>query len=549
MDTTSLHVKTRKSVESEPTASSRDALVVLFVWARLKKENLMDNFTKDLIILGVLGGGATLASLADRCSRRRRDRRRCAPVAGNEIWRLDALALADAIGRGEISSREATQAMLDRIAAVNPKLNAVTVVHAEQALAAADRADAAVRRGDRLGPLHGVPTTIKENTDVEGDATTNGLVAMKDVIAPSDSPFVRAWRKAGMVIIGRTNLSTLSVRWHTDNMLRGATVNPWHRDLTPGGSSGGAAASLAAGICPIVHANDLGGSVRYPASCCGVVGIRPGLGRIAQFNASAKKDRLFSAQLMGVQGLMARKVADVRVGLQPLIAEPDYHDPWWAPVLFAGSPLPKPMRVALASNGGTSVHPDVLAAMRAAGKALAEEGYAVEEVEIPSVEAAGRCFLNLALSELRYMTIAGARQVPDQDFVRYLDFFMASSPAVGLDGYTQALADRVVYVRQWQEFQQKYPIILMPVSTQPPFAAGGDIKDQQTTNAIVSSQLPMLAVSVIGAPAVSVPVGVYNGVPLGVQLVAPRWREDLCLEAAEAIERRRGVVTPIDPQF
>jgi len=140
---------------------------------------------------------------------------------GTELWRWDAVALAAGIRTGSISSREATQAVLARLEAVNPKLNAVTVVLAEQALAAAGRADGARRRGEALGPLHGVPVTIKENTDQEGTATANGVVAFKDVIAKTDSPVVASWKRAGAVIIGRTNTPAFSIRWHTDNALRG----------------------------------------------------------------------------------------------------------------------------------------------------------------------------------------------------------------------------------------------------------------------------------------------------------------------------------------
>ena len=197
-----------------------------------------------------------------------------------ELWRWDAVELAAAIRTRTISSREAVASVLARLDAVNPALNAVTVLLADQALGAADRADAAVRRGEPLGPLHGVPVTIKENVDQTDAATANGVVAFKDLIATSDSPPVANWKRAGAVIVGRTNTPAFSFRWHTDNELRGRTWNPWKRELTPGGSSGGAAAALATGFAPLAHGNDLGGSIRYPAYCCGVAGIRPTLGRV-----------------------------------------------------------------------------------------------------------------------------------------------------------------------------------------------------------------------------------------------------------------------------
>ena len=152
-----------------------------------------------------------------------------------ELWRWDAVELAAAIRTRKASSREAVRAVLERLEAVNPAINAVTVVLAEQALAAADAADAPVKRGEALGLLHGVPVTIKENVDQAGQATTNGIVAYKDLIAGSDSPPVANWKRAGAVIVRRTNTPGFSLRWHTDNALRGRTDNP----LGAGADAGG----------------------------------------------------------------------------------------------------------------------------------------------------------------------------------------------------------------------------------------------------------------------------------------------------------------------
>jgi amidase len=192
----------------------------------------------------------------------------------NELWSWSAVDLARAIATREISSREAVQSTLDRTAQVNPALNAVVEVLADEALTAADAADAAVKAGSELGPLHGVPVTTKVNVDQRGCATTNGVVEFRNVIATEDSPVVANFRKAGAVIVGRTNTPAFSHSWFTDNDLHGATYNPWSRRLTPGGSSGGAASAIAAGIGAIAHGNDFGGSIRYPAYACGVAGLR-----------------------------------------------------------------------------------------------------------------------------------------------------------------------------------------------------------------------------------------------------------------------------------
>jgi amidase len=169
------------------------------------------------------------------------------------------------------------------------------------------------RRGDTLGPLHGVPVTVKINVDMCGHAITNGVVAFKDHRATDDSPVVANLRRAGAVIIGRTNTPAFSVRWFTENDQHGRTYNPWSRAHTPGGSSGGASSAVAAGMGAIAHGNDLAGSVRYPAYCTGVHGLRPSFGRVPAFLPSAKEERPLSMAMMSVQGPLARHVADLRL--------------------------------------------------------------------------------------------------------------------------------------------------------------------------------------------------------------------------------------------
>jgi len=464
-----------------------------------------------------------------------------------QIWRWDATAVAAAIRTGKISSREATQSVLARLEAVNPKLNAVTVVLAEQALAAADRADAARKRGEALGLLHGVPVTIKENVDQEGAATANGVVAFKDVIATSDSPQVASWKRAGAIIVGRTNTPAFSLRWHTDNDLRGRTFNPWHRDRTPGGSSGGAAAALAVGIAPLAHGNDLGGSVRYPAYCCGVAGIRPTLGRLAAYNATVTEERPVGMQLMSVQGPLARRVADVRLGLAAMAAR-DPRDPWWVPAPLDGAPVARPIKVALTVDPGRAgVQPDVAAAVRAAGAALADAGYAIEEVEPPDVAGVAACWSAIVINEMRHVTQPYIRKHGGADINRSLDFTLAGTPDVDLGGYMKALGERTKHVRDWMQFLERYPLVVGPVSTEPPFEVGFDTTSQKRAEEVSRAQRLLVAVNLLGLPATAVPVGRTGNVPLGVQVIGSRYREDLTLDAAEVIEARHGLPTPIEP--
>jgi amidase len=464
-----------------------------------------------------------------------------------DLWRWDAIDLAAAIRNGAVSSREVTVAALHRLDAVNPALNAVTVTLADHALAAAARADEAVRRGEPLGPLHGVPVLIKENVDQIDCATANGVVAFKDLMAPSDSPPVANWKRAGAVIIGRTNTPAFSLRWDTDNELRGRTFNPWSRAHTPGGSSGGTAAALAVGIAPLGHGNDLGGSIRYPAYCCGVAGIRPTLGRVPAYNQTTADERPVGHQLMSVQGPLARRIADVRLGLAAMAAR-DPRDVWWAPAPLDGPVAARPIRVALTVDPGSQgVHPDVAAAVRAAGAALASAGYAVHEVDPPAVDAAAVCWGTIVLNEMRHVTLPYIRKHGGADLNRCVDLILENTPDVGLEAYIRALAERTRHVRDWGLFLERYPLVVGPVCTEPPFRIGFDTTSAARTAEVARAQRLLVAVNLLGFPAVSVPSGVAGGVPLGVQVIGSRYREDLCLDAAEVIEAQRGLSTPIDP--
>jgi amidase len=464
-----------------------------------------------------------------------------------ELWRWDAVELAAAIRSRRISSREAVHSVLGRLDAVNPSLNAVTVILADQALAAADAADARVKRGDALGPLHGVPVTIKENMDQQGQATPNGVLAFKDVIAPSDSPPVANWKRAGAVIVGRTNTPAFSIRWHTDNSLRGRTFNPWARDRTPGGSSGGAAAALASGIAPLAHGNDLGGSVRYPAYCCGVAGIRPTLGRVPSFNQTALDERPPGLQLMSVQGPLARRVRDVRLGLEAMAAH-DPRDPWWAPAPLDGPAPARPIRVALVVDPShLGVHADVAAAVRAAGTALGEAGYAVEEVDPPDVAGAMETWGALVGTEIRHTLLPLVLKHGDPDVIRSTELLLGLGQDPDLAGYLRLLARRSTQLRDWLLFLERFPLVVGPVSTEPPFTVGFDVESSSRMSEILLAQRLLVAVNLLGLPAVSVPTGLAGSLPLGVQVIGARYREDLCLDAAEVIEAQRGLPTPIDP--
>jgi amidase len=467
----------------------------------------------------------------------------------SDLWAWGAVELAQAIRTRKVSSREAVEAALKRLDAVNPKINAVVESRRDEALAQADAADKAIAKGETVGALHGVPVTIKVNIDQKGYATTNGVEAFKDVIAKEDSPVVANWRKAGAVFIGRTNTPAFSHRWFTDNKLHGQTLNPLDKGRTPGGSSGGAAAAMAAGIGALAHGNDYGGSVRYPAYACGLVGMRGTFGRVPAYNPTTvgMKERVITAQIMSVQGPLARSVADARLGLHTM-AQRDARDPWWVPAPLEGPKLKRPIKVAMIANAfGDGVHPAVKAAIEQAGKWLQDAGYIVEEKAPPMLPEATALWSSLVMSDGARGLSGAVDQYGDKPSQQTFYDMLHLSTTIEGPTYLEALEKRSGILRAWNIFLEDYPLVLMPVSMEPPFEQGLDLQGRNAMGRIMAAQRPLLALALLGLPCLSVPTGIDKGTAMGVQIVGQRYREDTCLDAAEVIEARANVKVPVDP--
>ena len=466
----------------------------------------------------------------------------------SELWKLDAVELAGLIRARKISAREAVDQALARLDAVNPTLNAVVLALHDEARKAADDADRALARGDTPGPLHGVPVTTKVNLDQKGLPTDGGVVEFKSLIAPQDNPTIANMRKAGAIIIGRTNTPCFSMRWFTDNALHGLTLNPWNRNRTAGGSSGGAASATAAGIGAIGQGNDIAGSIRYPAYCCGLVGLRPTYGRIPAFNFTAAAKRPITSALMAVQGPLTRTVRDARLAFAAM-AVPDPLDPRCVALPLEGPPRKTPIRVAMvidpAGRGG--VAPEIAAAIRQAAGWLEQAGYVVEEVEPPQFGDVIDLWGRMAMDDVIAALEPSVAKYGDEPIRKSLGFWREVFPARGAQQVLEALADRDTLLRLWEGFLEERPLILTPTSAELPFEVGQDLVDLATTKRMMRAQSTQLAVPALGLPAVSVPTGTASGVPVGVQLIGPRYREDLCLAAAEVIERRSGFGKPVDP--
>jgi amidase len=459
---------------------------------------------------------------------------------------MSATDLAEAIRSQDVSSREVVEAHLRRIADLNPAVNAVPVVLAGQALEAARAADRAAASGGELPPLHGVPFTVKGNIDLAGTPTSHGIKALAAAYPAMDAPVVERMRAAGAIPIGHTNLPDFAIGWHTDSELWGATVNPWDRSLTPGASSGGEAVALATGMTPLGLGNDTLGSLRWPAQCCGVTTLKPTLGRIPHATTVEPVDMPISNQLLGVEGPLARRVADLRAAFAAT-AGPTWRDPWTVPAPLRGREPARPIRVAVVTDpAGQGTPRQVRNGVHAAAGALAGAGYAVDEAEPPSIALAAKTCLDIFIPPVR--ALWPTTQAMFRDRTRqFVSALFAASGEPDPATIIQSFMTRQRLQRAWGEFQQAHPLIVAPVCTGLPFAVGADLTTDEVA-AIIQGMRMVLAVNVLGLPAVSLPVGTADGLPRSVQVIGPRYREDLCLDAAAAIEDRLGILTPIDPR-
>ena len=461
-----------------------------------------------------------------------------------DLWRLSAAELAGLIRSKKVSAKEAASAALARLDAVNPKINAVVDHRPQDVLAEAAAIDAAIMRGEDLGPLAGVPVTVKVNIDQAGFATTNGLKLQRDAIARSNSPVIDNLRKAGAVILGRTNCPAFSYRWFTTNLVHGDTKNPRDPGITPGGSSGGAGAAVAAGIGHIAHGTDIAGSIRYPAYACGVHGLRPTVGRIAAFNA-ALPERTIGPQISAVSGPLARTIGDIRIALAAMSGR-DARDPWWVPAPLEGPAMPKRAALCLQPDG-LETSAEVKAAVADAGKRLERAGWTVEEVATPPLREAADLQTKLWLGDGYEAQLAAAEREGDPGALACLRGNRAKVFPFDAAAFSQALTRRATLTREWLQFFEIYAVLLMPVSGELPFPDGLDMRDEASFARVWRAQLTQIAIPFMGLPGLTVSTGLVGRVPVGVQVVSGRYREDLCLLAGEAIEAAGTPPSPIDP--
>lgn len=459
----------------------------------------------------------------------------------NELWRHTASELAALIRKKEVSSREVITSHLERIDAVNGKVNGVTVTLAEAALKAADKADA----GTPNGAFYGVPFTVKENIDCVGSATTNGIPAFAEMLPQTDAPTVARLKAAGGIPLARTNLPEMGLRITTDNPLRGRTNNPYDQTRTAGGSSGGEGVSLATGMSPIGLGNDIGGSLRNPAYCCGITSLKPTTGRIPLVMSVPAPTQPLSFRLMAVEGPMARSVADLKLAYGELAG---WHpkDPFSAPAPLTGPAFEK--RVALVTKMPFGTLPDAtLRAIKQAGEILSSAGWQVEEAEVPELEYVSDIWSQILAMDL-HNTAPILQEIMSPGPMGFLQRFLAKYPPGSMD-VTTIFSERDRLAIAWSEFFQTYPAVIGPTWGDLPFLHDADLDETSGVATLQKTLAFITPGNALGIPSIAFPMGESGGLATGIQIYADRWREDVCFEAATDLEQEVGHVMPIDPKY
>ncbi len=460
----------------------------------------------------------------------------------DQLHALDARELAGLIRSREVSPVEVVEASLARIEELDGVLNACTVVLGADARARAREAERAIGAGPAVGPLHGVPVVIKDAIWVSGEPATLGSRALADFRPGEDAASVRRLRRAGAIIVAKTTNSELLWSGYTATELYGVTRNPWDTRLTPGGSSGGSGAAVASGMVPLALGTDAGGSIRIPASFCGIVGLKPTHGLVARSPAFEEMRSL------NVVGPLARSVADARLCLD-VIAGPDPADNLSAPITWrAASSVDRPAtsrRIAWSLKlGDHPVDGQVAERFHTTIAALEREGWTLVAAS-PEVDDLGAISLPILLTELAPMT-AGREHLLSPALAELVR--MGSEVTAG--EYFDAQLRRAAYTRRVEAFFDGYDALLTPTTAMRPFAADphGPIEIDGVLVDVDLDPGPYnltVIANLTGAPAISLPAGLdRGGLPVGIQVMCRRFADDLCVAIAEEIAEALGPIGP-----
>ncbi|MFZ0284381.1 MAG: amidase [Terriglobales bacterium] len=457
---------------------------------------------------------------------------------------LPAVSMAQQIREKKLSPVELVDAHLAQIEKLNPKLNAFVQVDSERARERARQAEGALMRKHNLGPLHGVPLSIKSSIEVSGLRHEAGTKLRSGLIAKKDAPLVLRLRAAGAIILGTTNAPELLMAWETDNLLYGRTNNPWDLSRTPGGSSGGEAAAIASGCSAGGVGSDGGGSIRVPAHFSGICGLKPTPGRIPATGHFPTSVGPFA--LLGVVGPMARTVADLKA-LFEAIQGPDDGDPSSAPV-----PVQWPAKEDLRSirigyfedDGRTPITSETRAAVNTAAEGLKRAGFRVESFRPEGLELARQLWW-------QFFGIAGGmllgpmtkdRETDLGPILKEFSSWVAAEPAHTGETLLDTWIQRDMVRAQVFEQMRDYPVLLCPVAAIPAFRHGErSWKIDGQTVQYLDAWSYTEWFNLLGTPAAVIPVGQSKeGLPIGVQISARPWQEELVLEIAAAVEQACG---------
>jgi amidase len=467
----------------------------------------------------------------------------------DEIFYWSAKKLAEAIRAKELSSLEVVDAHLRRIAEVNPKLNAVVQLLADQARAESRQLDAALARGEIKGPLHGVPMTVKDSLCVKGVITTAGTVGRKHCIPEQDATAVARMRAAGAILLGKTNCAELCGSGDTDNQVYGRTNNPYDLTRSTGGSSGGEVAIIAVGGSPVGLGSDFGGSIRGPAHLCGIAGLNPTTGRVPRTGHIPPYGGAFDTARIGP---MARFVEDLALALQ-IISGPDGLDPSVVPVPLGDYKTVdlQSLRVAFHTyNGVYPATPATVEVVRNAAQVLSDVGMAVVEDCPPGLaemmEIADAFWRANREAEQcgMFREFRADKPIWPVDLHRHVGLWLQRAQEVQSDDFMTS-TEFLAWTWKWDlcrgkmlGFLERYDMILCPVDPYPALPHGATMRDDFPPQGVTAYTRPY---SMAGWPSVVVRAGSSTeGLPIGVQVVAGPWREDVALAVAEHIEMVLG---------
>ena len=441
----------------------------------------------------------------------------------------------------KISPVEIIELHLRRIEALQPKLNAFVHLDSEGAREQARAAESSVLRGAQLGPLHGVPLTIKSCIDVAGWPCPAGSLLRKDYVANQDAPLVSRWKAAGAILLGNTNTPEFLMAYETDNRLTGKTSNPWNLAHSAGGSSGGEAAAIAAGCSAGGVGSDGGGSIRVPAHFCGICGLKPTPGRVPATGHFPPGAGAFS--WIGVVGPMARTIADVR-SLIEVMAGPDAGDALSAPVPWRAclEDELRSMRIGILESDALGIATaETRTAVERAAKSVGERDFTVEPFRLDGLDHALDLwwfFFGPVIGNLIRQSVAGREAHISPMLLEYLSY-TTSGNSITLDQFTKACTDRDLLRAEILRQMRDTPVLLSPVSISPAFRHGQGNYHPGTgyRDTMRFSQW----LNLTGFPGASVPVGVSSeGLPIGVQVIGRPFEDELVLAVAEALEQARG---------